>query len=428
MSASYREALEWLYSLSARGVRLELDRMRGGCAHRGNPERGLKVVHVAGSNGKGSVTAMVERVLREAGFRTGMFTSPHLHRYGERVRIGGRPLGEGEIARRLSDLREDAPNMPPLTFFEHTALLAFEAFRDHGCDVVALEVGLGGRLDATNVVEAPLVSCVTSISLEHRRILGDTHEAIAKEKGGVLKTGRPAVIGVRHPGARRVLNGMARRRGCEPWLIGRDFDGERVDLRRARLRVGEDERVHRLGLAGAHQAENAAVARAAIERLREQGWAIPDEAIEAGLRKARWPGRLETVRKEGTRYLFDCAHNPDGCRALAAHLGELRPKGKVALLFGALADKDLGAMLAAFGGVVDRRVYAVPAMRRAPESGEAYAAHRPGTIARSVRDGLARAKRAAGPEGLVVVAGSIFLVNEARAAVLGRKMDPPIAM
>ena len=155
---------------------------------------------------------------------------------------------------------------------------------------------------------------------------------------------------------------------------------------------------------------------------------IGPEAIEAGLRKARWPGRLETVRKEGTRYLFDCAHNPDGCRALAAHLGELRPKGKVALLFGALADKDLGAMLAAFDGVVDRRVYAVPAMRRAPESGEAYAAHRPGTIARSVRDGLVRAKRAAGPEGLVVVAGSIFLVNEARAAVLGQKMDPPIAM
>ena len=181
--ARYEAALRWLYGLSARGIRLHLDRMRGAVAARGMPQKGLRVVHVAGSNGKGSVCAMVERGLRAAGYRTGLFTSPHLHRYAERVRIAGRPLGEGEVADRLEELRQAMPDLPRLTFFEVTALLAFEAFRDHAVDAVVLEVGLGGRLDATNVVGAPLCSVVTGIALEHTRILGDTLERFADAKG-----------------------------------------------------------------------------------------------------------------------------------------------------------------------------------------------------------------------------------------------------
>lgn len=424
----YAQALEWLYGLSARGVRLELDRMRGGLAYRGHPERGLPVVHVAGSNGKGSVTAMVERVLREAGYRTGMFTSPHLHRFVERVRIGGRPLTEAEVARRLTDQRAAADAMPPLTFFEHAALMAFEAFRDHGCEVCVVEVGLGGRLDATNVIDAPLVSVVTSISLDHRSILGATTAAIAREKGGILRRGRPAVIGARDPAARRVLLGMARRRGCDPWVIGRHFDGV-AEAGGARVRVGARETVHRLGLRGLYQAQNAAIAVAAIERLRADGWAIDDEAIDRGLRRARWAGRMERLRSPRGRpeVWVDCAHNPEGCEALAAHLRSLPPK-KTVLLFGALRDKPWGPMLGAFDGLVDRRVYAIPRMHRAPPTPRLYAEVRPGTVARSVRDGVARALRAAGRDGRVVVAGSIFLVNEARALLLGQRTDPPIAM
>lgn len=424
----YVEALEWLYGLSARGVRLELDRMRGGLAHRGHPERGLSVVHVAGSNGKGSVTAMVERVLREAGYRTGMFTSPHLHRFVERVRIAGRPLSEAEVARRLSGQRAAAAAMPPLTFFEHTALMAFEAFRDHRCDICVVEVGLGGRLDATNVLDAPLLSVITSISLDHRKILGDTVAAIAREKGGILRRGRPAVIGARDPAARRVLLRMARRRGCDPWLIGRQFDGV-AEVGGARLRVGERESLHRLGLRGPHQAQNAAIAVAAIERLREGGWAVDDAAIGRGLRRTRWAGRLERLPSPRGRpeVWVDCAHNPEGCAALAAHLRTL-PTKRTVLLFGALRDKPFEPMLAAFDGLVDRRVYAVPQVHRAPATPRVYAEVRPGTVARSVRDGLARAQRAAGPGGRIVVAGSIFLVNEARAQLLGRRTDPPIAM
>ncbi|MEM9069543.1 MAG: folylpolyglutamate synthase/dihydrofolate synthase family protein [Myxococcota bacterium] len=425
---NYRDALRWLYGLSARGVRLELDRMRGGLAHRGNPHRRLKVVHVAGSNGKGSVSAMTERVLREAGYKTGLFTSPHLQRFVERFRINGRPLSEREVARRLTDQHAAASSMPPLTFFEHSALLAFEAFRDHECDVCVIEVGLGGRLDATNVFDRPLVSVVTNISIEHRRILGDTLAKIAREKGGVFRERRPVVIGAKAPEARRVLSRLARRKNCDPWLAGRDFAGTPTKTG-ALLRVGDRERDLRLGLKGDHQADNAAVVAALVQRLRKQRWRVSDDALESGLAKARWPGRMETLRRRPAtpEFLVDCAHNPDGCVALAAHLRTLRPR-KTVLLFGALRDKQLEPMLGAFDGLVHRRIYALPAIHRAPESTAVYARVRSGTEARSVQDAIARSIRAAGPDGRVVVAGSIFLVSEVRAAVLGTRSDPPIAM
>jgi dihydrofolate synthase/folylpolyglutamate synthase len=460
---SYASELQWLYGLSARGIRLELDRMRGGLTHRGNPQRGLAVVHVAGTNGKGSVSSFCERMLRAAGYRTGIFTSPHLHRFVERFKVNGRPLSEAEVTRRLADQRRDAENMPPLTFFEHSALLAMEAFRDHGCEVVVLEVGLGGRLDATNVIEDPAVSVVTRIAFDHMNILGDTLSAIAKEKAGIFKSGRPAVVGARDAEPRRVLLEVARRKKTAPWVIGREFDGAPTP-RGARIRVADDERDLRLGLAGAYQAENAAIAVAAMHRLRADGWTIDDDAIATGLAKTTWPGRLELRRvpdgPDGPRprFLFDCAHNPDGCLALAAHLRAMRTgatampltsstlstperasrptggagdspsKRRTVLLFGALADKEHEPMLACFDDVVDRRVYAVPDVPRALKSAEVFTAIRDGVVAKSVHEGIAKAERLAGPDGLVVVGGSIFLVQEARAHVLGLRTDPSISM
>jgi len=444
---SYASELQWLYGLSARGIRLELDRMRGGLAHRGDPQRGLAVVHVAGTNGKGSVSSFCERMLRAAGYRTGIFTSPHLHRFVERFKVNGRPLSEAEVTRRLADQRRDAENMPPLTFFEHSALLALEAFRDHGCEVVVLEVGLGGRLDATNVIEDPAISVVTRIAFDHMNILGDKLSAIAKEKAGIFKSGRPAIVGARDAEPRRVLLEVARRKKTAPWAIGREFDGSPTP-RGARIRVADDERDLRLGLAGAHQAENAAIAVAAMHRLRADGWSIDDDAIATGLAKTTWPGRLELRSvpdgAEGPRprFLFDCAHNPDGCLALAAHLramqtgsasppssrGAAKKKPKTVLVFGALADKEHEPMLACFDDVVDRRVYAVPDVPRAPKSAKVFTAIRDGVVAESVHEGIAKAERLAGPDGLVVVGGSIFLVQEARAHVLGLRTDPSISM
>lgn len=434
----YVEALEWLYGLSARGVRLELDRMGGAVAERGNPQDAVPVVHVAGTNGKGSVCAMVECSLREAGYKTGRFASPHLHRFAERVTIGGAPLPESEVAERLSEIHDAlSPTLPPLTFFEVSALMAFEAFRDHRCDIAVLEVGLGGRLDATNVVASPAVSIITRIAKDHTRILGDTLAAIAHEKAGILRAGVPAVIGAREPEARGAIEAELERLGTDAWWIGEDFEGEPVVPEgplaldapgRARLRVGTDEGEYALGLRGEFQAENAAIARAALVRLDADGFAVPSMAIREGLENVEWPGRLEVVRDGGRQVVFDCGHNPDGCRAFGAFLDRREIRGPVVMLFGAMADKDYANMLGPFDEVVDHRIYAVPPMPRAPDDLSVFQAVRPGEVAPTVMDGLARAREAAGEQGTVLVAGSIFLVQAVRAAVLGVPSDPPIAM
>ncbi len=404
----YREALRWLYGLESRGIKLGLGRM----------------VHVAGTNGKGSVATMVESALRAAGYRTGQFASPHLQRYVERVRIAGRPISEREAARRIEELRADT-RLPPLTFFEYTTVLALEAFRDADCDIVVLEVGLGGRLDSTNIV-TPEVSVITNISFEHQRILGDTLAKIAREKAGVLKPNVPCIVGARGKAVRRAITVRARSVGAPLRWIDRDFDsawdGGLLSVRVGQQRWGG----LRLGLRGKYQGDNAACALAALTELRQRGFDVSDSDIRAGLKRAKWPGRLEWHRGHPS-FLFDAAHNAAGCETLARYLDELEVSGRVVLLFGAMRDKDHRRMLAAFDGRVDRRVYASPGVHRS-ESPERLAKLREGTVSRSIRDAVTRAKRAAGPEGLVVVAGSIFLVAEARALVKNVRTDPPIAM
>lgn len=430
--ADYASELRWLYSLSNRGMKLDLGRMREAVLRRGHPTRSYPVIHVAGTNGKGSTSAMMERMLRAAGYKTGFFSSPHLHRFAERARVNGKERSDRELAERLRSQRLDT-SLPFLTFFERAALLAMETFRDHGCEVVVLEVGLGGRLDATNVVERPELAVVTQIALEHTKILGDTHSAIASEKAGILGKGSPAVIGARQREARRVLARRARRKGGDAWLIGREFDAHPLEDGRAELRIGSDSSSYGLGLRGPHQADNAAVALAAMARLRERGWDIPADAARRGLRLARWPGRLEHIpAKEGRpAFLLDAAHNPDGVAALARYLGELGEAGDLpersVLLFGALRDKDHAAMLGSLAGLFRRHIYASPRVERAADPA-AFAALSPGRVARSVASGLAMAMRSAGPEGLVVVAGSIFLLEAVRREVLGVRADPPVAL
>lgn len=420
----YRDALRWLYGLESRGIKLGLERMQQAAAHREHPERGLRYVHIGGTNGKGSVASMVESVLRTAGYHTGQFVSPHLQRYVERIRIGGRPISESEAARRIESLRADA-GLPPLSFFEYTTLLAFEAFRDAECDIVVLEVGLGGRLDSTNII-TPEVSVITNISLEHQRILGNTHAKIAKEKAGILKPGVPCVVGTRSKGARRSIRAKAAEVGAPLHWIDRDFDS-RWRGRALDVRVGSERWAGlRLGLRGHYQADNAACAVAALAQLRDRGFDFSDDDLRKGLRRAKWAGRLEWHRGAPS-FLFDAAHNASGCETLSRYLDELGFEGKVVLLFGAMKDKDHRRMLSAFDGLVARRVYAAPSLERS-ERPDRFARIREGTVARSVADGLARARRAAGPEGLVVVAGSIFLVSEVRARVKNTRTDPAIAM
>ena len=420
----YREALAWLYGLESRGIKLGLERMETAVAMRGHPEKGLRYLHVAGTNGKGSVATMAESVLRAAGYKTGQFASPHLQRYIERVRIAGRPISESEAARRIEALRNER-NLPPLSFFEYTTLLAFEAFRDAHCDIVVLEVGLGGRLDSTNVV-VPDAAVITNIGFEHQRILGDTLFKIAREKAGVLKPGVPCIVGARAKNARRAIRARAKAVGAPIRFIDTDFES-RWEGKTLSARVGDRAWDGlRLGLSGRYQADNAACVLAALDDLGRSGFEVSDDDIRLGLGRAKWPGRLEWHRGHPS-FLFDAAHNAAGCETLAEYLEGRAYSGRVVLLFGAMRDKDHRRMLAAFDGLVGRRIYAAPSTRRT-EPPERLAKIRPGTVARSVRDAVSRAKRAAGPDGLVVVAGSIFLVSEARALVKNVRTDPPIAM
>lgn len=410
-------------------MRFELDRLRAALVLRGHPERGQRFVHVTGTNGKGSVSAMIASALSACGLRTGLYTSPHLHRFVERIRIDGRPVAEALVGRRVARLVAELARTgaPELSFFETATILAFEIFRDLHCDVAVLEVGLGGRLDATNVV-VPELSVITRIALEHTGILGPTVSAIAGEKAGIIKHGVPFVTSARDPEARAVIREHARRRRARGWWIDRDYSyatqrgGRLVDVVvRGRRFDGL-----RLGLRGLYQQENAACAVAALVALRERGLVIPDAAIAKGLRTVRWPGRLERIATR-PRVLVDAAHNPDGCVALASELARgPRPSPRV-LLFGAMGDKDHRAMLAAFDGLVDRYVFTTPSMRRAADARDLRRIRR-GRVVPRVPAALRHALRVTGEDGELVIAGSIFLIAEARAALLDLRTEPLIAM
>lgn len=429
MSAAYRDALTWLYSLTPRGMRLELERMGRALADAGNPERRGLIVHIAGTNGKGSVSAMVERGLRAAGYRTGLFTSPHLHSFRERIRIDGVPIDEDEATRWAEAVRAQLslPGAPFLTFFEASMLMAVLAFRAHEVDVAILEVGLGGRFDATNAIETSAITVITSIALDHQQYLGDDRASIVREKLGIARPGTPLVTGVR-PDDEVFAVMETTLAALEAPLLALDRDiaceesGGVLDVRvGSRWVRGLQPR-----LEGPHQRDNVAVAIAVLATL-GHGLGVDDVAMRAAVADVTWPGRLERV-PGSPRFVFDAAHNPHGAAALASALaaGD-RPTGagRRVLLFGAMADKDWPAMLASLAPVMDDIVYVAPALARAATP-ETFAAVRTGHVASSLDEGLALARSLAGDGGEIVVCGSIFVLAEIRARVLGIAHEPPI--
>lgn len=422
--SAYEREVAWAYSLQPRGIRLELDRMRAALRLFGSPERALRVVHVAGTNGKGSVSAMIERGLRANGLTTGLYTSPHLHSFTERVQVNGRPIARNEAARWLRSVRERlaAPDAPALTFFEVATLLAFLVFRERGVDVVVLEVGLGGRLDATNVLARPLLTVITRIARDHEAYLGRTLAKIAGEKAGILKRGVPCLSGVEASSAQAAITARAAELGAEVRWLGRELTFRGAGVLDVALGAARMTGL-RVPLAGAHQRRNAALAAGALLAL-ERRLRLDRGRSRRGIEATRWPGRLELVPGRPA-VLLDAAHNPDGAQALAAHLAA-RPKEKRVLVFGAMRDKDWPAMLAALGPEVSSTIFCAPPLGRA-ERPEVLAKGR-GTAASSVEAAVDAAKRRAGPTGLVVVCGSIFVLAAARAHVLGIASDPPIAM
>jgi dihydrofolate synthase/folylpolyglutamate synthase len=349
--------LDRLFALEAFGIKLGLDNISRLCAALGHPERSFTSIHVAGTNGKGSVTAMVHAALAAAGMCAGRFTSPHLSDLSERFVIGSAPVRSEELERAATDVLDcvdrlrasgELPVQP--TFFEATTAIGFELFRRSGVEVAVVEVGLGGRFDATNVVPAS-VGAITSIGLDHQEQLGDTLAAIAREKAGIVKPGMTVVTGLLPDEARAVVHATVAERGAR--LVeaaeGVRLEHERRDGRTVLTMETPEDRYGPvvLALRGDHQIGNASVAVRLIEAARSAGVRVSRGAIEAGLRDVVWPGRMEVFELPGGgRVLLDAAHNPDGARALAAYIARGLP-GRPALVFGAMRDKDVDGMIRA---------------------------------------------------------------------------------
>ncbi|MEO6419337.1 MAG: Mur ligase family protein [Polyangiaceae bacterium] len=396
-----------LYARASWGMRLGLEPMRAACKQFDHPERGFEAAHIAGTNGKGSVAAMLESIVRETGKKTGLYTSPHLCRFAERIRIDGKMIDDDVLASILSDVLTRAKD---LSFFEAATLTALVAFREAKVDVGVLEVGIGGRLDATNVIPPPRAAAVTRIALDHTDRLGTTIEAIAREKAGICKPGVDLVLGEMSEAARSAINEVA--------VLSGGTSSRASDHARARA-VAERSSI---ALAGAHQVKNAGVACVLGERLGA------DEGAQArGISSVIWAGRLETLEGQHGPTLLDAAHNPDGAASLARHLAASGASpAKTALVFGALADKEWKQMIEILAPLAQSRFYVAPKGRAATPP-ETISAHFPGVICDSIESALARARATVGG-GLVVVAGSIYLIGEARAYLLGLAKDPPVAL
>jgi dihydrofolate synthase / folylpolyglutamate synthase len=400
------DPLAYLFSLEQFGIKFGLDNIRALLARLGNPQRAFRSIHIAGTNGKGSVTAMVDEVLRRARYHSARYTSPHIIDLSERFVVDGRPVGAAEMRESASGVQAAIEDMiaegtlaGPPTFFEATTAMAFDLFRRARVEFGVVEVGLGGRLDSTNVIE-PIVTAITSIDFDHQQYLGDTLAEIAGEKAGIIKPGVPVVVGAMTAEAYDVIARIARERGAE--LIRAD-------------KMPTEYGTIRVGLRGDHQMANAAVAIRVLESLERSGLAIGTAAILDGLANVSWPGRLDHRRlSSGREIVFDAAHNPAGARALASYLRGLGGP-KPTLVFGAMRDKDVEGMLEVLLPEVSRVIVTRPSNTRAAPADELASRIRavaPGlevdVIARP-RDAV---ERATADSPFVVVAGSIFLLGD----------------
>ncbi|MGH7994834.1 MAG: bifunctional folylpolyglutamate synthase/dihydrofolate synthase [Opitutaceae bacterium] len=413
--ADYAAAQDYLFGLKAGGVKFGVDRMRVLAERLAHPERRVPCLHVAGTNGKGSVAAMLEAVLRRSGWRVGLYTSPHLVRLGERVQVDRRPLSEAEILAYIAELRPvmdaigaENPDDRP-SFFEFMTAAAFLHFARERCDVAVIEVGLGGRLDATNIV-LPEATVITSIGLDHCDLLGDTLEQIAAEKAGIVKPGRPVVMGRVPPAAEAVIRRIARERGAPLRSVVEEFGAG-------------TEGYPGTNLPGDHQRGNAAAALLALRALGPR-WRLSEPEAAQALCSIAWPGRWDVRRIGGRTVVLDASHNPEGAEVLDRQLAGLRREtGRAPIVVaGALGESRARALLAAIARHAAEIRLAVPKQARACGYGELEAAIPAGfrgpVLRETVESLVPRAGvvDAGGPDDVVVVTGSIYLLGE----VLGR--------
>jgi len=376
-----------------------LERMRRLLCVLGNPERAFVSLHIAGTKGKGSTAHLAEAILREAGYRTGLYTSPHLVDLRERIRLDGKLISEADFTRVMAEMEPELIRLRP-TYFETMTAAAFLSFARRGVDYAVVEVGLGGRLDATNVI-LPAACAITTIDYDHMEKLGHTLRAIAAEKAGILKPGVPSVSSPQPPAARRVLESRA------PIYFPRF---RVLSSRGFVLKFRAEGRPYELPVLGKHQAANAATALALVRR---SGAVVNPGAVRRAFRNIRLPGRVERVGRRPT-LIVDAAHNPVSARALAAALSAV-PRRRLLLVFGASRDKDVRAMLRALLPVADLAIFTKAVNPRAAATSDLMRLAKgcPAVAAGSVARALALARKAAGPQDAIVVTGSFYVAGEA---------------
>ena len=411
----YQGELEYLYSLQKFGIKFGLSATAELLQRLGNPQFGRRCVHIAGTNGKGSVAGFLASILQQAGYTVGLYTSPHLVRFRERFQINFREIDREQVLRLARKVRRVIREQEPPTFFEAVTAMALVYFAESDTDLDIIETGMGGRLDATNLVQ-PLLTVITNISLEHQAYLGTSLGAITREKAGIIKPGIPVVSGVSQAKARHILQSVAAEEEAPLFLAGRDFRSRKTKtglhyfgLRRHLNRL-------RLGLPGPHQAHNASLALAGMELLADQGISTDAESRRRGLEQARWPGRMHLLPGP-PRILLDGAHNAAAVKSLAKALQQECTFSRLLLVIGIMEDKDAHTMLGSLLPLADRAIFTRPVYERAMDPvylqalSSAWAT--PGDVIQPLGPALETARQWAGANDLIVVTGSLFTVGDA---------------
>lgn len=420
---TYEEALTFIHSVCWKGSLPGLGRTQELMARLGNPEKKLKYIHVAGTNGKGSTASMLESVLRKAGYKTGLYTSPFIFRFNERMRANGEDISDQELAEITEYVKPHAQAMADApTEFELVTAIGFEFFLRHKCDIVVLEVGLGGEMDSTNVIPSPEVAVLTNLGLEHTDVLGNSMELIAHAKAGIIKDSCPVAV---YPVSEEVhkvylehCGGDAGRLSFADFgsivLHEHSFLGQRFDCAGYRDLF--------IPLLGQHQLKNAATVLCALASLQARGWQITQQHIREGLRDVSWPGRFEVVRRNPD-FIIDGGHNPQCLEALAKNVEDYLAGRRIVALTGVMADKDYGKMYGSMAPYVSAFVTVTPDNPRAMKAtalAEALSVYgKPAVACDSIAAGVAEAGRLAGDDGVVLAFGSLYMVGDVRAAVLG---------
>lgn len=413
------EALNYIHSVSWKGSVPGLSRTRELLKRLGDPQKKLKFIHIAGTNGKGSTAAMLDSVLRAAGYRSGLYTSPFITCFNERMQVNGEMISDGELAEITEQVRPHAEAMDDHpTEFELVTAIAMVYFARHACDIVVLEVGLGGELDSTNVIDTPEVAVICNIGYDHTEVLGDTLEKIAQAKAGIIKGG-DAVI---YRGADSVETVFAERcKATGATLHRADFDGLRLLHSSFEGQVFDcgERKALELPLLGRHQLKNAAVVLGAVDVLTKNGWHISEQQLRTGLKTVTWPGRFELLRKAPV-FIVDGGHNPQCIEALAKNIADYLPDMPITGLTGVMADKDYADMYRIVAPYITRFVTVTPCNPRAlpaEKLADALASYgKPVTACGSVAEGVRTAIAQTEPNGAVVAFGSLYMVGDIRAA------------